>query len=403
MIPYYIFFLFFGFAASLDYLKQDDHLLQTLKGVAAFTGFLFIILFVGFRYKLGSDWVSYLRFYEDAKPLSQLFNGNNLAFSSDFIEPGFKIFVSLCKDIGLNYAFFVFIITLFNTCSLFYFLYKNEIRNKLVFLALVLILTVFYEFDILRQSIALHIILFSFVGRKIKLLRLITCTLIAMTFHYTAIIFLLFYLFQKNTFKPNAIIFISFVYFISLFVSLPIITSVLKILEPLVGGGALASILFKAVTLIEGFGFQRNISLTSLLNLTFLILLVNQVNKIKLSSAENILIKMFLFYIIINILFKEIQEVADRFSYYFNVGIAFMFCLLDQLIRIKERKMILLTVPLLFIVMRLFIHFKDPGIWYGQTPYRNYFFIDESDEPVIKKRYDMMQTIKSNEYDGKKD
>ena len=65
--------------------------------------------------------------------------------------------------------------------------------------------------------------------------------------------------------------------------------------------------------------------------------------------------------------------------------------------------MILMFVPLLFIIMRLSLHFSDIGIRYGQTPYRNYLFIEKSDEQEILLRYDKMQSFKSDEIDGKKD
>ncbi|KIQ18709.1 hypothetical protein RT99_16895 [Flavobacterium sp. MEB061] len=402
MIPYYIFFIFFGFGALLDNLKQDDDRLQSLRWNVFFIGFFLILFFVGFRYKLGSDWLSYLTMYNEAVPLNILFQADNLSFASDFTEPGFKIIMSLSKEIGINYAFFVFLLTLFNTISLFYFLYKNKIRNKLIFLALILILTTFYEFDILRQSLAFHIVLFSLVGDKIKFWKLISFTLLAMTFHYTAIIFVVFYFFQKLNITRKGVLMLSLIYFISLFVSIPLLTTVLKFLEPIVDGNT-GAIISKAIVVVQNFGFQRGISLTSILNLTFLILLAIRIKTMKFSSSEKLLIKAFLFYIIINILFKEIQEVTDRFSYYFNIGIAFMFCLLNDFVLIRERKMILMFVPLLFIIMRLSLHFSDIGIRYGQTPYRNYLFIEKSDEQEILLRYDKMQSFKSDEIDGKKD
>ncbi|WDF54712.1 EpsG family protein [Mucilaginibacter sp. KACC 22063] len=402
MILYYLFFLFFGFSASLDFVKQDDYKLQLIRKNIFIIGFFFILIFVGFRYKIGSDWLSYLRMYDEAFSLTKLFQNGNLDFSTDFTEPGFKILVSLCKGIGINYSFFVFIITVFNTASLFYFIKHNQFSNKLVFLALILILTTFLEFDILRQSIAFHIVLFAFSDGKLKLRKLLPFTALALTFHFTAVIFIIFYLFQKLNLSFKGILVLVILYFISLFITIPIITFGLKALEPIVGG-TLTAVLSKAVTLVEGFNFKRSVSFTSILNFIFLVLLAMRIRTIKLTSSEQLLIKLFLFYIVINILFKEVQEVADRFSYYFNFGIAFMFCLLDRLILIRERKLVLLIVPSLFILMRLTLHFKDPGIRYGQTPYRNYFFIEKSDEAEIMERYDMMQSIKSSEYDYKKD
>lgn len=402
MIPYYLFFLFFGFGALLDNVKQDDKIVPQMKNFFLITGFFIILFFVGFRYKIGSDWAVYLRAYEECLPLGELFSGDNLSFASDFTEPGYKILVSLFNTIGLNFFLFVFSITLFNTFSLYYFLTKSEFRNKFVFISIILILTVFTEFDILRQSLAFHILLFAFAGPRIKVLKLFALTALAISFHYTSIIFILFYFFQKLRLTHKGCIIIAAVYFISLFVTLPIITSILKMIEPF-ASGVLLAILVKGQTLISGFEFSRNISFTSLLNLMFLILLTVNIKKLKLSYNEEVLLKMFVFYILLNALFKEVQEVADRFSYYFNFGIAFMFSLLTDMVRIRERKLLIMWVPCIFIIMRLTLHFRQEAIVYGQTPYRNYLFVSESDEAVILQRYDIMMNLKTQENERKKD
>lgn len=392
MIAYYLFFGFFGLIASLDYVKQNDYSLKLMRRIAFIFSFFLICFFVGFRYKIATDWISYLELYTDSKLLDQLFIGKNLSFANDSIEPGYKILMSAIKSTGMNFFWFVFLITLFNTFSLFYFLAKNQLRNKFVFLSIILILTGFREFDILRQSIAFHIMLFAFNGKENRLAIQIPIIVLAMTFHYTAIIFGLFYLYQKFNLNRKVIIGLTVLYAISLFVTIPFITTILKAIVPLVGG-VMATIVNKAAGVVEGFNFQRNISFTSLLNLGFLILLGSKNDKIVLSAAESVLVKMFLFYIIISIFFKEVQEVGDRLSYYFNFGIAFLFCLLPDLVKIREKRKLILFVPIIFITMRLFLHFNDPAIWYGQSPYRNYFFSNQSDDRAIMERFDKMMNI----------
>lgn len=400
MLPYYIFFSFFGLATSLDYVNQYDYYLQLIRKLSFCAGFILIAFFVGFRYKLGSDWVNYIVDYQNSKSLSDLFQGDNLAFSTDLTEPGYKILMSLFKEFGVNFYGFVFFITCFNTSSLFNFLNKNEIKNKFVFLAIILILTTFIEFDILRQSIAFHIMLFAFGNKETKFLVYFSLMALSMTFHYTAIIFSVFYFYEKIKLNKNMIAGMTVIYAITLFITIPILTTSLKFIAPVVGG-TISSILEKAVGLIEGFNFHRTLSFTSLLNIVFLMLLANKRDYSGLSVIESILVKMFVFYIAINICFKEIQEVADRFSYYFNFGIAYMFCLLPGLIKFREKRILILTVPIIFIYMRLFLHFKDQAIWYGQTPYRNYLFSNDRDDRVIMSRYKMMMNIRGSENDQK--
>ncbi|WPQ64529.1 EpsG family protein [Chitinophaga sancti] len=394
--------MFFGLGASLEYVRKDDHKVQLLKRLMITVGLFIILFFVGFRYKIGSDWAVYLQGYNEVVPLGQLLGGKNLNFSDDFTEPGFKIVSSLCSYLGMNFFMFVFLITVFNTFSLYYFIYRNDFRNKLVFLAIILILTVFLEFDILRQSIAFHIVLFGFIGDRIKPVKFILLVVLAMMFHYTAIIFLLFYVFQRMKLTRKKILFLTIVYVISLFVTIPIITSILLALKPL-AGGVLSAVIEKGSNLVANFELTRNISFTSILNLAFLCLLYMRWEKLTLTVTESTLVKMFLFYILLISTLKEVQEVADRFSYYYNIGIAFMFALLSSLITFRARNKVLLIVPMLFILMRLLLHFRQEAIVYGQTPYRNYFFMDESDELEIRMRYEKMMTIKQAENEGKKD
>ncbi len=399
MLPYYIFFMYFGLCACLDYLRQDEQL-AALKKTVFMVGFFMILFFVGFRYKIGSDWRVYIQLYEEGTPLMELLQGHNLGFSDDFTEPGYKLFAALFRGLGFDFGMFVFVVTFFNAISLYIFIAKSKIQNKLSFLAVVLILTTFLEFDILRQSLAFHIVLYAFISERLKVFRFLGLTVLAMMFHYTAVVFFAFYFFQKLKVSRLGVTLVLIIYFISLFVTLPVITAFLELIEPFVGG-VLSAIIAKGQSLIKGFEFSRNVSFTSLLNLGFLFLLARGVKDLKLSATEWVLVKMFLFYILLNATLKEVQEVADRFSYYFNFGIAFMFALLTALVPIRERKQLLMLTPLVFILLRLFLHFKQPPIRMGQTPYRNYFFVNESDERIIKMRYDLMIKLKVSENEGK--
>lgn len=395
MIPYFTFFLFFGLSSIFDHLKTDE-LLVSVRRKTLWLGFFLIIFFVGFRYKIGSDWLTYMDIYVDTNPISKLLVGDGLGFSYDYIEPGFKILIGVCRWMNMSFPVFTFVIAVFNTISAFCFLRANKIKNKFTLLALILILTTFLEFDILRQSVAMHIVLFAFRNEKLKFYKVLLLTVLAMTFHNSAFIFFVYFIFQKLKPTKTKIAIITVFYFISLFITLPVITTILDIVSPLLGS-SLSAVLYKAQSLVSTSGFARTISFTSLLNLGFLVLLYLNISKLTLTQSEHNLLMMFLFYILLLTAFKEIQDVADRFSYYFNFGIAYMFCLLSDFVRLKERKVLVMLVPSLFILMRLTLHFMQEPIRLGQTPYRNYFFVEPSDEPAIKVRYDKMQSLKKQQ------
>ena len=401
MIPYYLFFGFFGLGAALDYFDVSERSTRVLREFVIYFGFFLILFFVGLRYKIASDWASYIQFYAYSPSFLELFRNDNLAFSNGFIEPGFKILMAICKDIGLDFFAFVFLITFFNTISLYCFLKYNNIRRKIVFLAIILILTTFAEFDILRQELSLHIILFSIRKNYISFWKKSILVLLGIAFHFSAVIFFLFFLFSYLKINRFFLEIVTTMYFISLFLSLPIITTSFTLLSPFVGGG-LEALFSKTANLIDDYGFSRNISLTTLLNLLFLICLTWNIRRIKLTNSEEILLKVFLFYIIINIFFKEIKEIADRFSYFFSFGVCFMFCLMPELVPFKEKRWVFMTIPFIFISLRLFLHFQDPAIFFGQVPYRNLTFKTFYDEHEIIDRFEMMQNIGSKNIEKQK-
>lgn len=170
-------------------------------------------------------------------------------------------------------------------------------------------------------------------------------------------------------------------------------------------GNSTLSVVAKAQGLVQAFAFQKDISFTSVLNLLFLGMLLNysRRNDINdLAQSEQDLIKFFLFYVVIYVLFKEIQEVADRMAYYFVIGSAFIFSFLTRLIKFKEIKRFAMIVPFCFILLRLYMHFNNDARRYGFVPYKNFLFIDYRDEIDISINRQKMEAFKTAEDEEKK-
>jgi hypothetical protein len=377
MLPYYIFFGFFGMASILDYLTRE-YKVDLLKRFCLLGGFILILFFVGLRYKLASDWMLYTAMYESSIP--------TINFDS-FVEPGFNMLLSLFKTLGFSFEFLIFCITLYNTVSLFSFVNRCQINNKMTFIAVALILNTFREIDILRQSLAFYTMLYAFSDKKSNLLKNIILLVVATSFHYTAIIFVLFYAIKQIKPTKNILLFLLISYAVSLFYTIPILS--------ILSGSINSSYMYilKAQNLMSAYEFQRDISFSTLLNLSFLILLCFNHKKLKkLTNAENILVNMFLFYILLFTFCKEIKEVADRLSYYFAFGLTFMFCLLPNLVSIKHIKKYVFVIPCLYVFLKLEIHFRNEAVVYGLTPYRN-VLLKRTSESEILQRYYLMQEM----------
>jgi hypothetical protein len=370
-----MFFSFFGIISILDYLKQD-FVVRLSKKYLTFFSVLLILFFVGLRYKLASDWFVYTMFYDDTPTI------NNINFDR-LIEPGFNILLSLFKTFNLDFEALVFFITLYNTISLFAFMKRNQVQNKMTLIAIFLILNIINEFDILRQSLAFYTMLYAFSNKTTNPLKYLFICLIAISFHYTAFIFIFLYFFLRINITKTKLFLISILYFISLFYTLPILSLILKNID--------SSYQYMLVV----FGFQRDIGFSTILNLLCLIILCLNSNKLikSLSHSEHNLLLMFLFYILIHIFFKEIRMIADRLSYYFSIGLAFMFCLLPSCIPIQNIKKYILLIPFIFIILKLEIHSRNIAAVYGLTPYRNVLFKENYNENEIMQRYNTMQYL----------
>ena len=110
-IPYLALVLFLG-ALAFMYANIDN---STYKSLFLSLGIVFFVFFFGFRGYIMSDWIVYHDLFYDC----ELRDVTDFRLSSDgYIEPGFTLFMLLCKSIYCDFRFFVFITTLINTALL---------------------------------------------------------------------------------------------------------------------------------------------------------------------------------------------------------------------------------------------------------------------------------------------
>ncbi|UKK56821.1 EpsG family protein [Prevotella communis] len=86
---------------------------------------LVIAFFVGFRYKVGSDWIGYVNYY---------YSGVAIDRDSGQMEPIFTIIRVLCYKFGLPHTIFFYIISAFSMGVMIYAGRKFGVRNYYIFL-----------------------------------------------------------------------------------------------------------------------------------------------------------------------------------------------------------------------------------------------------------------------------
>lgn len=145
---------------------------------------IFMLLFVGFRYKVGHDWNTYFHIHK--MNTWHLTNG-------DFIEPTFTIISKITKLLSSNHIIsFQILIFAYAAISLGSYTYvidkysKNKVTSVFILFPMYILNTVFGQ---IRYGVALAICLLSIryiINKDFK--KYILTILIAASFHFTAIV-----------------------------------------------------------------------------------------------------------------------------------------------------------------------------------------------------------------------
>ncbi len=220
-IPYILLIVILGFMAIFIYQRHEDEELcrkLTIWGIAIY------FVFFAFRGFINTDWITY---YDEFDKCSWdlLFN-YELGKSR---EPGFLIFMLLCKTIFPSYHFLVFMSTLINTILLVLF-FKRYTDNILLGLVIFLVFEGFMiNANLMRNSISIFIFLnaIQYIESR-KPIQYFSLCILALTFHFSAIIYFPLYFFVHR--KLNKWIYLSiFIICIIIFVfHIPIFMSLIK-------------------------------------------------------------------------------------------------------------------------------------------------------------------------------
>ena len=184
------------------------------NGINIFLVISFIILTIitGFRNSsVGVDTEMYVRFFHLIKSIP-IIHFNNLRY-----EYGFSLICKLLSYITSNYHIFLLIISSFINFSVLHFIKKNSKNVYLSVMLYILCNFMFSSMNIMRQSIAIGIILLGYEKLKDnKTFSFVIYVLIASQIHLSSIVCLFFILFKKVNFNKKYIVLsllISFIMF----------------------------------------------------------------------------------------------------------------------------------------------------------------------------------------------
>lgn len=206
-MKYYIVLLLSFFLVTLLFSRKNRDVKTDKKYLI--TCFIILTLFLAFRGEdVGLDMGNYQYFFGGATR----FRFFRLTRFSGF-ENGFVFYIRLVAIISKSFHDFIFITSILSMLGFFFFIKDN---SKNYFASLLLFITFgFYicHFCILRQVLAMSILLFSYkYVKEEKFWKFTLLVLIAATFHKTSIVFFPVYFLSKIPYNKKII----YIYLISM-------------------------------------------------------------------------------------------------------------------------------------------------------------------------------------------
>jgi hypothetical protein len=215
-IPYILFFLFLYFN-TIPFNNSMVYQYKYFNFFQLFIPTIIIILFIGFRGFLYTDWQVYYSLY---KKSSSLFDGlskmnqfvKEWSDNFPYLERGFLIYLIICKTISQNYFFLQVISFIIDFFVLFCFFKKYIPRYVMFgFLFFFLFSGINIEFNLLRNAKSIMIFLLSieYIYKK-NIVIYFLLIFFASMFHISALLYLPLYFFINKKFHkiPVFIIFV---------------------------------------------------------------------------------------------------------------------------------------------------------------------------------------------------
>jgi len=325
-IPYVIVLLIL-FLLSIIELKRIKNFIPD-KVLRSFS-FLIVLVFLGLRGYVASDWVSYTQFYTDIPAIDSSSFLGYLALPT--FEKGFVVFSSIIKIISDNYFVYSFINVLIDLILL-NILLKRYCKSYYIFgLTVYFAFCSEYEINMLRnvKAIMLFLLSIKYIQNR-SFLKFFLINLAGLLFHNSAIFFFPLYFFiHKNT-KRVYIIF-TFIGIIIYFFQIHYIGAIANILGGFLGG------VFEEKNDVYLKSVESGVTLGVFYTLIPLFLVFRYYDKILQYKKENIIfINLLFLYCFATLYFSEILVFRQRFAALFS----FSLCVILPLFYILNKNIV---------------------------------------------------------------
>lgn len=359
-IPYLIISIIFLFISKIEIYRDS---LQSKKSIYVIS-FLILLLFIGFRGFLYTDFVSYYPFYEDLLPFKYV-EWNIQNFQN--FEVGFVIYSTIIKTISTDYHFWIFINTIIDLIALFIVFKRYSPSVALSFFIFIAFSGLIIEFNLYRnsKSIILFLLSIKYIKEK-RVIPYIILNLIGVSFHVSSLIYIpLYYILSRDI--PKYIIFAIAIVLNGIFIfRLSVIDGIINITSNILDIPLLSTL--SKISLHARYAQSLDVGITYIeRNFTFILFTILY-DKLKKNNAYNIIfINCFYIYYTFTLLFYEVDVFQQRIPLLFIFSYWIVY---PQLLNIsfKYKKYIFFVIICIvlykvFSQNTLFISYYDNVLW----------------------------------------
>ena len=345
-IPYLAVFFILLFLA----LNEVGKLHMLRKADSRKIAFLVMLVFIGLRGHLGSDFIGYYPFYNRLPIITEL---SLVDLDSTIFEPGFVIYSAIIKTIFPDYFAWVFINTLLDLLVVYYLSRRYSISTIFTFIAFLGYWGLGIEINLYRNSKAMMLFLLSlpYLERR-SLLPYLGLNILGCTFHTSSIVYLpLYFVLHREIPKKwvwALFVFSNVVFFLSVSLSSQL-QSLTLFVDGILGTdkiSAKAELWQSSKTYGGEYGFTIGYFERLLF---FMLFTFGYQNLIRQRTSNRIFYNSFLFlYVSLHLLSPISSEIAKRITYLF--AFSYWFLLPNFLLLIEKKRLFFMALLMLFMI-----------------------------------------------------
>jgi len=353
-LPYILLFIFLTLLFLIELRNKNNYTIRNRIRLVVFSVFF---VFFGFRGYVGSDWFNYKISYE-------------LTSWDDWLtidyEPGFAALVKTLKLIGLDYFYVVTVITaiqliLFDRLVNRYF--DSNVLPYIILISLFPIVVIDLQRNFISILIVMNALSYLEKGRKLNFYLAI---ILAISFHLSAIVFIILPWLKRVRFKKLTLILLFNIGFIVYFAQFNFYQGILSWISASIGG-PFEELIIQAIR-DEEEAYGLSIGIIEKIFIAYL--LIGNYNK--LSNVNPLLLNLCVIYLCVYFYFSTSQSFINRFANLFMFGYIWYYTIVFKYYSKQIGFSLIAIFMFLFLVIRTYLAYQ-PSLYY----YKNILFEEE--------------------------